>query len=127
MYKMPSLSFCYLYRLLCSSQTVFQSIYQDVIYVLKKYFLNRLVQQFLKDMERNINAQPPSVNLLDAVHYLSAACDNVKHETIKNFIRKIGFTTNKSNARSEESDNLWIVASERILKRDHIRKVHLHT
>lgn len=78
-------------------------------------------------MERNINAQPPSLNLLDAVHYLSAACDNVKPETIENFIRKTGFTTNKSNVRSEESDNLWIAASECILKRDQIRKVHLHT
>lgn len=91
-----------------NSTSVLQPMDQGVIKVLKQHYRKRLVQRFLIDMEQKRNVKPASVNLLDAMYYLSAAWDSIKPETILNCFRKAGFT------KIEDDEGLILEESEEL-------------
>lgn len=70
--------------------------------VINQHYQKGLVQRFLMDIERNKNAQLPSENLLNAVHYISADWEITKLQTIANCIRRVDCKANRSKIELEK-------------------------
>ncbi|CAI6349299.1 unnamed protein product [Macrosiphum euphorbiae] len=68
-----------------------QPLDQGVIKVLKQKYRKKLVQRYLLEMESVTDAEIPKINVLDAIHYVSIAWDEIKPEVIKNCFNKAYF------------------------------------
>ncbi|XP_008189452.1 tigger transposable element-derived protein 4-like [Acyrthosiphon pisum] len=71
-----------------------QPLDQGVIKVLKQKYCKKLVQRYLLEMESVTDEEIPKIpkiNVLDAIHYVSIAWDEIKPEVIKNCFNKAYF------------------------------------
>ncbi|XP_050065566.1 tigger transposable element-derived protein 4-like [Aphis gossypii] len=71
-----------------------QPLDQGVIKVLKQKYRKKLVQRYLLEMESVTDEEIPKIpkiNVLDAIHYVSIAWDEIKPEVIKNCFNKAYF------------------------------------
>lgn len=65
-----------------------QPMDQGIIKVMKQHYRKRLVLRYLDAMEK---AEPsPSINLLEAINYITAAWESVRPDVIKNCFAKAG-------------------------------------
>ena len=74
-----------------NSTKVLQPMVQGVVQGFRKNYRKRLIQRFLSDMEHPGKAT--AVNLLEAVHYIRAAWDDVERSSIVNCFRNAGIRT----------------------------------
>lgn len=72
------------------SNTKLQPLDQGIIKVIKQKYRKKLVQRYLRDME-STNQTSTQVNVLDSIHYISAAWDEIKPDVIINCFRKAAF------------------------------------
>jgi len=61
-----------------------------VIKVTKQKYHHRLVQRYLHEID-NPPKEKTSVSVLDAIHYITAAWQDVTKETVHNCFKKAGF------------------------------------
>ena len=72
-----------------------QPLDQGIIKVVKQKYRKRVVQRFLRSMETTDGPSQPKVNVLDALHWITAAWEDVDDSTIKNCFRKAGLGDNQ--------------------------------
>lgn len=65
-----------------------QPLDQGIIKVMKQKYRKKLVQRYLRDMECTTSTK---INVLDSIHYISAAWDEIKPDVIRNCFRKAAF------------------------------------
>jgi len=68
-----------------------QPLDQGVIKVTKQKYRRRLVQRFLSEIDYPSAQKKSSVTVLDAIHYIIAAWQDVTKETVENCFKKAGF------------------------------------
>ncbi|XP_060851677.1 tigger transposable element-derived protein 4-like [Rhopalosiphum padi] len=81
-------------QLNCDATSKLQPLDQGVIKVLKQKYRKKLVQRYLLEMESVTDEEIPKIpkiNVLDAIHYVSIAWDEIKPEVIKNCFNKAYF------------------------------------
>ena len=67
---------------------------------MKQKYRKKLVQRYLREMESTMQDTPRSkLNVLDSIHYISAAWDELEALTIKNCFRKARFLTTEDTIR----------------------------
>jgi hypothetical protein len=94
-----------------NTTSALQPMDQGVIRSLKAAYRRQLVLKQLDLIETNMDPDSNKINILDAIHMLSRAWDEVKPSTIINCFRSCGFVfngiINSSNEAQEDSDFLW--------------------
>ncbi|XP_033231677.1 tigger transposable element-derived protein 4-like [Belonocnema kinseyi] len=69
-----------------NAKTGLQPLDQAVIKVVKQKYRKRIVEKFLDFMQDPITK--PKINVLDAMHWVTASWEDIEPETIQNFFRK---------------------------------------
>ena len=78
------------------------------IKVLKQKYRKKLVQRYLREMESMTDEEIPKINVLDAIHYVSIAWDEIKPEVIKNCFNKVYFgNVSQEDPHILNSDEFW--------------------
>ncbi len=81
-----------------------QPMDQGVIKVTKQKYRRRLVQRYVHEIDYPQSAK--RVTVLDALHYITAAWEDVSDKTIKNCFRKAGFLEADSNLDSDVDESI---------------------
>lgn len=84
-----------------------QPLDQGIIKVLKQKYRKKLVQRYLKEMETTTPAK--KLNVLDSMHYVSAAWNEISPEIIKNCFGKAKFFHSSDYTLEESADDLRIL------------------
>ncbi|KAE9522579.1 hypothetical protein AGLY_017001 [Aphis glycines] len=79
-----------------------QPLDQGIIKVIKQKYRKKLVQRYLRDME-STNQISTKVNVLDSIHYVSAAWDEIKPDVIINCFRKAAFGVLNNSEQADSS------------------------
>ncbi|XP_060860796.1 tigger transposable element-derived protein 4-like [Metopolophium dirhodum] len=79
-----------------------QPLDQGIIKVIKQKYRKKLVQRYLRDME-STNQISTKVNVLDSIHYVSAAWDEIKPDVIINCFRKAAFGMLNNSEQADSS------------------------
>ncbi|GFU40003.1 tigger transposable element-derived protein 4 [Trichonephila clavipes] len=89
-----------------------QPLDQGIIKVVKQKYRKKLVQRYFRDME---GENPTKINLLDSIHFITAAWDEIDPLIIKNCFRKAAF---KFSDEPNTTDNIIsnITETEEILQ-----------
>jgi len=64
-----------------------------IIKVVKQKYRKKIVQRYLREIEKGTKKDTFKINVVDALHYITPAWDDVKQETIQNCFGKAGFCT----------------------------------
>ncbi|XP_061190463.1 tigger transposable element-derived protein 4-like [Saccostrea echinata] len=78
---------------------------QGIIQSLKVQYRKRVLLKYINAIDKG---QTPTISILDALHLLSQAWDNVTVSTISNCFRHAGFATQNDNATPDEDEDFDI-------------------
>ena len=86
-----------------------QPLDQGVIKVLKQKYRKKLVQRYLREMESTVQHNTKStLNILDSIHYISAAWNDMEPTTITNCFRKAKFWSDAEQLVEKEEDTEFL-------------------
>lgn len=94
-----------------NSTSKLQPLDQGVIKVLKQKYRKKLVQRYLREIESGEDSSC-KINVLDAIHYVSTAWDEIAPDVIRNCFRKAHFESKSNENDLNDADFLDIEFEE---------------
>ena len=101
--KIPGLQAVDLVFLPPNTTSKTQPMDQGIIQSLKVQYRKRVLIKYINAIDKG---QTPVISILDALHLLSQAWNNVRQSTIANCFRHAGFTVTDSTPEEEEEDDI---------------------